>query len=412
VLDTHLKSLITRRRLRSGPAADHVDGFADWLHRQGYRPSIMRKMLQSLAAWTDWLRATGRAEIDLNEGIEACAAELQTRSRVRYQRGPNADSLRAARVLVRYLREQGALSQLAAPLSPSAHWPLLGEFLSWMSQNRGVTKLTLAAYERILVEFFNTLGDAPHTYTAEALRGFVLKRAKCYGVSYAKLGATAVRALLRFLAATGKCRGGLEYSIPVFASWKFSSIPRYIAAEDLQRVMTSCTDNPAGLRNRAILLLLARLGLRAGDIVGIRLSDLDWKNGRLAVCGKGRRREFLPLPQEVGDAILDYLQQARPPLPAPELFITTRAPFGPLSTQAVSGIVRTSLLRAGVKAPAYGAHVLRHTAATSMLRQGASLAGIGAVLRHRSPQTTAHYAKVDIVALSEIAQPWPGATSC
>jgi integrase/recombinase XerD len=161
-----------------------------------------------------------------------------------------------------------------------------------------------------------------------------------------------------------------------------------------------------------VILLLARLGLRASEVAGLRFADIDWRNGRLAVSGKGRRQDWLPLPQDIGTAILAYLRHGRPPLQAPEVFTSGVAPIRPLTRAAVTHIVRGALCRAGLKAPVNGAHVLRHSAATAMLRQGVSLAGVGAVLRHRSPRTTAHYAKVDFGLLSELAQPWPGALSC
>ena len=161
-----------------------------------------------------------------------------------------------------------------------------------------------------------------------------------------------------------------------------------------------------------MLLLLARLGLRASEVAQLKFADIDWRNGSIAVCGKGRRQESLPLPQEVGNAILHYLNQARPPLPVPEVFTTVLAPIHTLTRAAVTHVVRSALRRAGIKAPVNGAHVLRHSAATSMLRNGASLASVGAMLRHRSPLTTAHYAKVNFGLLAEIAQPWPEASSC
>jgi integrase len=167
-----------------------------------------------------------------------------------------------------------------------------------------------------------------------------------------------------------------------------------------------------GLRDQAVLLLLARLGLRASEVAGLTIADSDWRTGRLAVCGTGRRTEWLPLPQAVGAALLRYVRRARPPLPGPPVFATVHAPWRPLTRQAVSHIVLTALRRAGVTAPVRGAHLLRHSAATAMLRQGASLAGIAAVLRHRSPRTTAYSAKVDFDLLAEIAQPWPGGVGC
>jgi site-specific recombinase XerD len=244
------------------------------------------------------------------------------------------------------------------------------------------------------------------------LRAFVLDRARPHGIERAKSIVVAVRAFMRFLGATGRCPAGMEYAIPGFASWRLSSVPQFLAAEDVERVVDSCGGHIFELRDRAVLLLLARLALRASEVAQLKFSDIDWRNGEISVCGKGRRQESLPLPQEVGNAILLYVDKGRPSLDAPEVFTTALAPYRPLTRAAVTHIVRAALLRAGIKAPINGAHVLRHSAATTMLREGASLAGVGAVLRHRSPMTTAHYAKVDFGLLSEIAQPWPEASSC
>jgi site-specific recombinase XerD len=180
----------------------------------------------------------------------------------------------------------------------------------------------------------------------------------------------------------------------------------------VERVIASCAADANGLRDKAVLLLLARLGLRAGEVAQLRFADIDWGHGQFTVSGKGRRQDRLPLPQEVGAALLLYLRQSRPPLQTPEVFTSVVAPLRPLTRAAVTHIVRAALRRAGIKAPINGAHLLRHSAATAMLRQGASLAGIGAVLRHRSPRTTVHYAKVDFCLLSEIAQPWPAVPPC
>ena len=176
----------------------------------------------------------------------------------------------------------------------------------------------------------------------------------------------------------------------------------------------ACTNRhlKSWLRDRAIILLLARLGLRASEVANLTFADIDWKNGRFALAGKSRREEWLPLTQEVGDAIIAYLERARPPLRTPRLFITDLAPIRPLSRVAVKCIVRRTLMRAGIKSPHQGAHVLRHSAATAMLRHGVSLAGVATALRHRSPAMTMHYAKVDLGLLSEIAQPWAGRLPC
>jgi integrase/recombinase XerD len=281
-----------------------------------------------------------------------------------------------------------------------------------MRKNRGLTEATIDAYQYTLVALVESLGAEPQTYSAEALRDFVLDRARPHGVERAKSIVVAVRSFLRFLAVTSRCTPGLEYAIPGFTSWQCSSIPRFLPTEDVERVIDSCTNYRFGLRDKAVLLLLARLGLRAGEVARLKFTDVDWHRGCITLCGKARRQESLPLPQEVGNAILLYLQQGRPQLRVPEIFTSFLAPIRPLSRAAVTQIVRSALGRSGIKAPVNGAHVLRHSAATSMLRSGVSLASVGAVLRHRSPMTTAHYAKVDFRLLSEIAQPWPEGTSC
>jgi site-specific recombinase XerD len=412
MLEEHLRSPVTQRRLRSGPAADHIDDFADWLHGRGYRPRSIETLLVSLAGWTDWMCAAGFTACDVLRAFGACKAALETHPHVRYRRGINRVSVTAAAVYIRFLREQGVVPLPARLPSPSALWPILGMFQSWMRQHRGLTESTLDVYQGVLVGLLQKLGDDPRGYTAEALRAFVLERARPHGIWRAKSIVIAVRAFLRFLGATGRCPLGMEHAIPGFASWQLSSIPRFLVPKDVERVIGSCAGHANGLRDRAVILLLARLGLRAGEVAGLVFAHIDWDNGRIAVCGKGRRQEWLPLPQEVGAAILRYLRECRPPLPVPEVFTTVVAPFRPLTRASVTHIVRSALGRAGVKAPINGAHVLRHSAATAMLRQGASLASVGAVLRHRSPRTTAHYAKVDFGLLLEIAQPWPEVSSC
>lgn len=411
MLEDHLASPITRQRLRSGPAGAHIDAFADWLHYHAYQPASVTTMLRSLAGWTDWMQHSGLTVHDAADGLAACKASLVASARVHYSRGPNKNSLAAASVFVRFLQAQSVIPRLAPP-SALAAWPVLVDFRSWMRQHRGLKNSTLDLYQGVIVDLLTAIGDEPRTYTAALLRAFVLQRAKPHGVWRAKGITTAVRAFLRFLGATGRCAVGLDQAIPNYASWKLSSVPRYLEPADVQRVVDACVANDAsGLRDRAVMLLLARLGLRASDIAGLGLRDVDWKRGRIAVCGKGRRQEWLPLPQDVGDALLRYIREGRPTTAKDRVFARVYAPFGPLTRASVTHIARGALRRAGVKAPINGAHVFRHSAATAMLRLGASLAGVGAVLRHRSPSMTAHYAKIDFGLLGEIAQPWPVVTS-
>jgi site-specific recombinase XerD len=220
---------------------------------------------------------------------------------------------------------------------------------------------------------------------------------------------------VRFLITEGHCAVGLDAAIPRVAHWRLAVLPRYLPPDDVERVIASCDPaSPVGRRDRAILLLLARLGLRAGDVAHLRLRDIDWREAWIQVRGKSRYEARLPLTQEVGQAVVDYLQNGRPRTSLELVFIRSRAPLRALdSHSAVTAIVARAIKRAGITRPSRGAaHLLRHSVATSMLREGASLQEIGALLRHRSIETTQIYAKVDVTALQSIAQPWPEVQSC
>jgi site-specific recombinase XerD len=284
-----------------------------------------------------------------------------------------------------------------------------------MREYRGTSELTLNNYSLPLRDLIRRFGDDPSKLDAKRLRNFVLRQSRNVGWATAKRCTTALRMFLRFLIAEGRCRAGLLGAIPVLAHWRLSSLPRYLMPDAVESVIASCAvSSPVGKRDRAILLLLARLGLRAGDIVRMRLEDIDWKSAWINVTGKGRRETRLPLTQEVGDAIVLYLREGRPQSDRDTLFLRSRAPFrGFRSHTAVSVVVATAIRRSGIKRPGRGAaHLLRHSVASSMLRQGASLQEISALLRHRSIDTTQIYAKIDVTSLQQIAQPWPEVWSC
>jgi integrase/recombinase XerD len=208
MLETHLRSPVTRERLRAGPAADHVAAFADWLHSNGFKPTTIDCQLRSLAGWTDWMLAAGFTAQDFLAAFETCKETLQREERALYRRGPNQDSVSAASTFIRYLRDLGTLPPPVPAPSPSDRWPLLGEFRSWMWKNRGLTETTLDVYEGILVGLLETLGDDVRTFSAESLRTFVMERGQPHGIERAKSIAVAVRAFLRFLGATGQCAPG------------------------------------------------------------------------------------------------------------------------------------------------------------------------------------------------------------
>jgi site-specific recombinase XerD len=385
-------------------AAPHIDDFKSWLRDIGYAARTIGEVVRLLAGWTDWMHAAGFTFETILAGYDASAAIFKGNKTAKAPFG-------AAALFIRYLQAEGALCRPLRPPSSVETWPILGAFQTWMRSHRGVADSTLDTYQSALVDLLEALGDDPKAFTAAAVRAFVLERAKPHGRARAKSIAVATRSFLRFLVATGQCPAGREYAVPGFANWQLASIPRFLAADDVARTIAAC-EGENRLRDKAIILLLARLGLRASEVANFKLADIDWKNGRIAVAGKSRREEWLPLTQEVGDAIIAYLERARPRLPSARVFITEFAPIRPLSRIAVKCIVRRTLLRAGIKSAHQGAHVLRHSAATAMLGHGVSLTGVGTVLRHRSPAMTMHYAKVDFALLSEIAQPWVGRLPC
>jgi site-specific recombinase XerD len=244
--------------------------------------------------------------------------------------------------------------------------------------------------------------------------GFVQQEAtRLHHAKRAKLMTTAVRSFLQYARYQGLIEADLRANVPTVASWSMASLPRGLSADELQCLLSSCKRETAvGRRNWAILLLLARLGLRAGEVVCLVLEDLDWAAGEFCIRGAGTSSDRLPIPQDVGAALADYLCHGRPACTSRRVFVRMRAPYrGFESSAAISSLVRRALACAGLDPAHKGAHLLRHTVATQMLRQGASLAEIGELLRHRSPQTTMIYAKVDLDLLRPLALPWPGGAS-
>jgi len=278
-----------------------------------------------------------------------------------------------------------------------------------MQQHRGVKDQTLKIYGRVILDALRSLGDDPSQYDARRLRAFVLERAPRYGRSKAKNVTTALRAFIRYLIAKGRCPVGLDAAIPIIAGWRLASLPRYLPAADVERVLASCNPTSAiGARDRAVLLLLCRLGLRAGDVTHLHWRDIDWRQATVQVVGKSQRAVRLPLSQEVGDALLVHLANAPSAVPSDPIFLNSAPPLGrSFGHNGVSRIAARAMLRAGVQASTHGAHVFRHSAATSLLADGASLQSIGVLLRHRSLDTTTTYAKVDFKVLSTLARPWP-----
>ena len=243
-----------------------------------------------------------------------------------------------------------------------------------------------------------------------AVGEFVLRESRRCSVGSAKCLVTRLRALLRFLHVEGEIEGDLAGGVPSVASWRLASLVRALDARSVQRLLASCDRRTrVGRWDFVILTMLSRLGLRAGEVAALRLADVDWRAGEVLIRGKGSRQERLPLPTDVGEALAGWLARGRPRCESAFVFTRLRAPHGGLSAGAVSQIVRRAGRRAGL--PIVGAHRLRHTAATEMLRAGGSLTEVGQVLRHRGRDVTSTDAKVDRLALAAVVQPWPGAAA-
>ena len=404
------------RAIRSGSAGALLEGFANHLFECGYAIISARRHLRS--AEHVICRASRRrlALHDLDTlALKRFSSHL-TRCRCgRYSCADHVDILTGARLFLKHLQGQNE-QDIRRVTEPAAESPaLLKGFCAWMRALRGTSEPTLYNYGLRIRELLRSFGENPGDLDAAGLRQFVLQQSRTTGWAAAKSCTTALRMFLRFLIAEGRCRADLLGAIPVVAHWRLAALPRYLPAEDVERLISSCEQSsPVGIRDRAILLLLARLGLRAGDIVQMRLQDIDWKGAWIQVSGKNRRQTRLPLNQEVGGAIVSYLQKARPPVHHDALFVCCRAPFRPFGSHcAVSVLVDRAIRRAGVTRPSRGAaHLLRHSLASSMLREGATLQQISVLLRHKSIETTQIYAKVDIAGLIQIAQPWPEVSSC
>jgi site-specific recombinase XerD len=399
------------QELCEGQDGHLLDGFAQELCQAGYAKITARRHIRAAEHLIYWVNQQGGSVATLDERIvEKFVGHLNLCRCPRYGHTHLRDLRNGAGLFLRYARVVDFVT--TQPVEQIIVDPaLLVSFCGWMRKQRGTCDATLYNYRSHVRDLLKSVGEDPSRFDAQSLRQFVLDTSKRCGWAASKKCTTALRMFLRFLIAGGKCATGLDAAIPVLAHWRLSSLPRYLQSDEVERVIASCDSATSiGKRDRAILLLLARLGLRAGDIVQLRLADVDWKEAGICVSGKGRRQILMPLTQEMGDAIVDYIKDGRPHTTVDTLFLRSRAPFRALANHcAVSMTVIQAMRRAAVTCPSRGAaHVLRHSVASSMLRQGSTLQDVADVLRHRSVATTEIYAKVDVLTLRQIAQPWPG----
>lgn len=386
-----------------GPLASFADGYRGELARLGFTASSVVTHVVLMGQVSRWMTAADVAVEDLGLGL--IEEFLESRRAVGQRRVPTA---RALGPLLAYLRAAGAVGPAPAPpVEPLQE--LLGRYERHLVEDRGLARSTIAGHLALARRFLSEhqSGKGVAGLSGQVVSGFLLGETERLSVGTAKKRVTELRSLLRFLRLEGLVTTDLASAVPPVAGWRDTRLPSSASLDVDALVAATDVSRPAGRRDRAVLLLLARLGLRACEVTRLALGDLDWRAGVVRVRGKGGGEASLPLPTDVGDSIVAYLRDGRPRTESRAVFLTVLAPVRAVSSCCVWHIVARAAERAGQ--PSVGPHRLRHALAVEMLGRGAALPEIGQVLRHRDLATTAVYAKVDLAALSDVARPWPGA---
>ncbi|QSB12837.1 tyrosine-type recombinase/integrase [Natronosporangium hydrolyticum] len=393
-------------RRKPGWMGPYIESLRAWLLERGYAPGSIKHVLTLAGQLGRWMQSSDVKFSQLDSvAVESFLDALRARG-VRRVPGP-----RGLRPLLDYLDSEGALAFKPVPDSPVEQ--LVAEYRTWLVIDRGLAAPTVLRYENLARRFLGQQrsadgGQVAVNLTAADVVGFLLRESERVSVGAVKGRVAELRSLLRFLHLKGLTPTALASAVPPAAGWHDTGIPVGLASADVQRLLDGCDRaSPTGVRNFAILLLVARLGLRSIEVARLELGDFDWRAGEIAVAGKARRRDRLPLPHDVGQALTAYLREVRPVTSIRQVFLMLKAPIRPIRADLVGDVTRRACRRAGL--PEVGPHRLRHALATEMLRRGAKLVEISQVLRHRDLATTAVYAKVDLDALRRIAQPWPGA---
>lgn len=409
MIETYFEHAPTLAFLRSGKTGPHIDGFATFLLAGQYTHRTARSQLLGVAHVGQWMEANKIEIAALDESVLDsffahipicdCVPRHSLAQRQYYSAG--------GRNFLSWARPIGFVTS-RQPSDPIP--PLIAEFEAWMILHRNVAMNSLRdVYRFPLRRLLTSLGEDPGQWNARNIRRFVLEEASRVSGGTAGGAVSTIRQMLRFLAVTGRCTPELVHAPPKIARWGRDTLPAYISPENVDRIIAVCDPaTAAGCQDRAMLLLMARIGLRAGDVAALRFGDLDWSAATVSVFGKSRRPARLPLPQDVGDSILTWLNKYRPAHDDDHVFLRLRPPIRPHPDgQPVSARAALAARRAGVVLVRAGSHVLRHSAATSLLNEGMSLPAIGALLRHASLETTAIYAKVDERLLQSVARAWP-----
>ena len=405
----------TEQKLRQGPLGAFIDELVTVLLEKGYPERYLRDRFAVIGEFSRWL---------IRNKIKLCNLDQPSIDRfIQYRSKQTSVAGRGEKVTLNFLFE--ILSRHGSIPTPQPKRKqenetekLLREYNEHLVEERGLSPSTIFSYIPNIRYFLSNLlpidkpADLSNTIDAQKITEFVRKYANKHGSVVSGMMVSSLRSFFRFLLLRGKVSVDLASCVPSVANWKHTRTPQYLSPQELRHLLEhSKGRSPLEIRNYAILLILARLGLRASEVVMLTLDDIDWKRGEINIRGKGGKHARLPLPVDVGEALVDYLKNGRPSCSTRRVFISSRAPLKPFKNHvAVSTIVHRCLERASLNAAKKGAHLLRHTLATECLRKGATLPEVGEILRHKQVDTTAIYAKVDFKELIKIAQPWPDAS--
>jgi integrase/recombinase XerD len=398
-----------RALVRQGPLGPSIDVFAERLKEQGYGKHTIGSLTRLVADFCCWINLR---RID----VPALAQEqveryVKYRKRHRYARPEDQTTLMR---FLGLLVQQGLVEEIAAPTEIPAVQVLQEDYRRYLQQERRLAAATIVHYIDVAGRFLRRLYGSGEVRLGSLcpadIIDFVQGEAARVRAGRARFVTTALRSFLRYARYRDLIKTDLRGCVPTVANWSMASIPKAISHGEVQSLLAHCNRRTAvGCRDYAILLLLARLGLRGGEISGLTLDDLNWEAGELRIRGPGEREDYLPIPPDVGAALADYLRRRRPRCSTRHVFVRARAPrLEFVSAAAITHVVQRALKRAHLNPSLKGSHLLRHSLATHMLRRGASLAEIGEVLRHRNQQTTTIYAKVDLDSLRPLALRWPG----
>jgi integrase/recombinase XerD len=396
-----------------GLCETHVDSFLARLRAEGYAERTLRKKRSVVSSFARWSVEKQLAVNDLNESHLAAFLERapgrRKKTRVNFE-------MAALLPFLKYLRAEAGVLPPPLVINASPTEDIKQRYINYLHKERGLTEYSVRVYVPFITDFLNeqvakTGYISPEAMDARIVQQFILNRIRNRSSEYSRLLATALRSFFRFLYLREETTIDFSLSVPTVRRWRQAEVPGFLLPDEVERVL-SVTDRstPRGRRDHPILLLLARLGLRAGEIVTLELGDILWRTGEFVVRGKGQVQDHLPLLSDIGEALMLYLTKDRVACESRQVFLRMQAPHvGLAGPGAVGHIVRQSLAKAGLRAPGRGAaHIFRHSLAIRLIRNGASIPEISEVLRHRSQNSTQIYTKVDFETLREVARPWPG----